>query len=88
MVDVPTTSDLTDAATGGAKNGLASGLGQSLGRSVLGPGLGTAAGGITAAAMLDGQDRMIVSTLAVESAIRELTAGGMSGGDSGGSTRL
>jgi hypothetical protein len=87
MVDVPTSSDLMDAAMNGGKNGLASGLGQSVGRSVLGPGIGTGVGGITAAAMLDGNDRDIVATLAVESAVRELTAGmGNSGG--GGGTRL
>lgn len=84
MVDVPTTSDVTDAASGGAVNGLAAGLGQSVGRGTLGPGIGTAAGGILAASMLNGSDRDMVATLSIERATNELLAGAMSGG--GGSS--
>ena len=90
MVEVPTASDVSDAATGGAKNGIAAGVGQSVGRSVLGPGIGTGAGGIVAAAMLDGNDRDMVATLTMERAINELVTGMNSGGggSSSGSTRL
>lgn len=80
MPDVPTKSTLTTAAKNGGMNGLASGLGKTLGRGVLGPGIGTMAGGIAAASMLDGNDRDMVATLAVDQGISELFAAGGGGG--------
>lgn len=84
MVDVPTKSGLKTAAKNGGMNGLAAGLGKNLGRGVLGPGIGTMAGGVAAASMLDGNDRDIVATLAVDQGIGELLAAGGSSGRSQG----
>ena len=87
MPNVPTKSTLKDAATTGGMNGLASGVGRMAGRSVLGPGLGTAVGGVGAAAALDGTDRDMVATIAVDRAVDELFAGASSSGSSGGGRR-
>ena len=79
MPDVPTKSSLKTSAKNGGINGLASGLGRNLGRGVLGPGIGTMAGGITAASMLDGNDRDMVATLAVDRGIDELLSASSGG---------
>lgn len=81
MVDVPTTDDVKDSASGGAVPGLAAGIGESVGRSVLGSGIGTAIGAVAAGSMLDGGDRDMVATLGVERGVNELMAGS-SGSDS------
>jgi hypothetical protein len=79
MPDVPTKSSLKTSAKNGGVNGLASGIGKTLGRGILGPGIGTAAGGIAAASMLDGNDRDIVATMAVDQAVGELFMSGSGG---------
>jgi hypothetical protein len=84
MVDVPTTEGVRDAGMTGVINGLAGGVGAALGRGILGPGIGTAAGGVTAAAMLDGNDRDIVATYAVMDGMEELFSGASASGGGGG----
>lgn len=78
MPSVPTKNSVTGSAKNGGMNGLAAGLGETVGRSVLGPGIGTAAGGILAGSMMSGNDRTLVSTLAVERGVNELFAGSAS----------
>lgn len=82
MVDVPTTNDVSDTGMGGLKTGGAAGLGELVGRSILGPGIGTAAGGVLAGSMLSGSSRDMVAALAVERGTNELFAGGSGGGSS------
>jgi hypothetical protein len=84
MVQVPTKGSATDAAKTGGINGTATALGETVGRSIIGPGLGTAAGGVLAASAMSGTDRDIMATLAVERGMTELFAGGSSGGSSRG----
>lgn len=83
MPDVPTTNDVKGAAKDGAVAGGGVAIGEAVGRSVLGPGVGTAAGGILAASTMSGNSREMASILAVERGATELL-GGMGGGDSGG----
>lgn len=87
MPDVPTKSTITTAATNGGMNGLAAGLGQTVGRGVLGPGIGTAAGGILSASMLDGNDRDMVATISVERAMNELFSGATASSSSSSTQR-
>jgi len=82
MVDVPTTNDVTDSGMTGLKAGGAAGLGEMIGQSILGPGVGTAAGGILAGSMLGGSERDTVAAISVERGFNELFSGG-SGGSSG-----
>lgn len=84
MVDVPTTDDATDTAMSGLKTGGAAGLGQTIGRSILGPGIGTAAGGVLAGSMFGGSERDMIAALGVERGVNELMAGGGGGGSSRG----
>jgi hypothetical protein len=62
MVSVPTTSDVSDAGMSAVKIGGASSVGQAVGRGVLGPGFGTALGGVLAGAALDGADGDMAAT--------------------------
>lgn len=89
-VSVPTTNDVKGAAKDGAIAGGALGLGSVMGRSMLGPGLGTAVGGVAAASTLSGNARETASIIAVERGMSELFAGagGSSGGSSGGRNRM
>ena len=82
MVDVPTTSDVSDAGMSGLKVGGAASIGGALGRGILGPGLGTALGGTLAGAAVGGGDGDMAAALAVERGMNELFAGG-----GGGSSR-
>lgn len=82
-VDVPTADDAKDSAKTGAVRGGVLGVGELVGRGILGRGLGTAAGGVAAAASMNGNARDTAATIAVERGLTELMAG--SGG--GGSTR-
>lgn len=82
--EVPTTDDLTGAASDGAVPGTVLALGETVGRSVLGPGVGTAAGGIAAAATQSGDMRGTAALVAVERGMNELFSGM---GGSGGSGR-
>lgn len=80
MVDVPTKDSLVDTAKTGGMSGTAVALGSTVGRSVIGSGIGTAAGGVIAASALDGSQRDVAATIAVERGMTELLAGGGSGG--------
>jgi hypothetical protein len=78
--DVPTTNDLKNSVTDGAVPGTALALGETVGRGVLGPGLGTALGGVAAASTQSGDDRTTMSVIAFERGMSELFAGAGSGG--------
>lgn len=69
---VPGTSDATDAGKTGVLEGGAVGVGEALGRALLGPGLGTAAGGIAAAAAQSGSSRDRMAAIAIERAVNEV----------------
>lgn len=73
---VPSKSDGKDSAVTGIKGGGALALGEAVGRAVLGRGVGTAAGGITAAAANDdATERTVQTIIAVERAANELMRG-------------
>lgn len=78
MVSVPTKDSVTDAGSSGIA-GIAPGLGAAFGRGFLGPGLGTAIGGIAGASALDGASRDRMAELVVYDSINELLTGGASG---------
>jgi hypothetical protein len=86
-VSVPTSNQVVSTAKTGGVNGTAVALGETVGRGVLGPGLGTAAGGIVAASSLDGNARDMAATVAVERGMSELFAGAMGGGGGGGGVK-
>lgn len=69
---MPGTSDATDAGKTGALEGGAVGIGEALGRTLLGPGLGTAAGGIAVAAAQSGGSRDRMAAIAIERAVNEV----------------
>jgi hypothetical protein len=78
---------MMDAAKTGGINGTVLALGESLGRGVLGPGLGTAAGGVVSASALSGADRDTAALVAVERGMSELFGGAMASGNDGGGSR-
>lgn len=82
MVSVPSKDSLSDAGKSGAMGGVPAGIGALAGRSFLGPGLGTAAGGIAGASMLSGDSRTNMAETAVFVGLTEM--GGSSGGSSSG----
>lgn len=84
MVDVPTRDSATSALKDGGMTGGSAVLGEVIGRSILGPGVGTAAGGIVTASMLDGTSREIAASLAVERGANEIATTAMGGGSSSG----
>ena len=59
----------------GAINGGSLAIGEVLGRAVLGPGLGTAAGGVLAASTDSGETRDTMALVAVERGMQELMGG-------------
>lgn len=61
-----------DAGKTGVMEGGAVGVGESLGRALLGPGLGTAAGGIAVAAAQNGASRDRMAAIAIERAVNEV----------------
>lgn len=83
MASVPTGDDVKDAGMSAVKVGGAASVGGAVGRGVLGPGFGTALGGVLAGAALDGADGDMAATLAVERGMNELFAGAASGGGGG-----
>lgn len=87
MVEVPSKDSATDAGKTGIVGGGMSGLGQALGRSTLGPGIGTAAGGIAAASAMEGDSRDRAAERAVDRAVIELFGGQAQVRNSGGSSR-
>lgn len=72
---VPTKSSLTSAGKSGAIDGTTLAIGEVLGRAVIGPGPGTALGGIAAAATESGTTRDTMATIAVERGMNELFGG-------------
>lgn len=68
----PGVSDGTDAGKTGVMEGGAVGVGEALGRALLGPGLGTAAGGIAVAAANSGASRDRMAAIAIERAVNEV----------------
>lgn len=76
---VPTGDDVKDTAKMGGLAGIGLGIGEGVGRSFLGPGLGTAVGGIAAASAMDGSARETAGIVAVERGMHELFAGGSGG---------
>lgn len=81
---VPTTGDATGSAKDLAVQGVPLGIGESFGRSLLGPGLGTALGGVAVASMNDGMEGKVQATIAGERAMNEIMMAGASSGNSGG----
>jgi hypothetical protein len=81
---VPTTGDATDAGKDLAVQGVPLGVGESLGRSLLGPGLGTALGGVAVASMNEGMDGQVQATIAGERAMNEIMSGMGASSNSGG----
>lgn len=69
---VPTGSSLKKAGKTGLFDGGTLAVGEIAGRSVLGPGAGTAVGGILAASSESGATRDTMATIAVERAIQEM----------------
>ena len=69
---VPTKSSLLSAGKTGGIDGTTLALGEVLGRALLGPGPGTAVGGIAAAATERGSTRDMMATIAVERGMTEL----------------
>lgn len=69
---IPGTSDGMDAGKTGVMEGGAVGVGEAFGRALLGPGLGTAAGGIAVAAAQSGSSRDRMAAIAIERATREV----------------
>lgn len=78
MPSVPTTGGVKSAAKTGIINGAAGAFAGNIGRGVLGPGVGTGAGYILGASMLEGQDRRVVATLGVDRAVNEIMGSSVS----------
>lgn len=72
---VPSKKSLKSAGKHGGVNGTVLGLGETAGRVVLGRGIGTALGGVTAAATESGNTRDTMALIAVERAVQEMTGG-------------
>lgn len=87
-IEVPTMNAAKDAGMTGLKAGGIGGLGTTLGQSILGPGLGTAAGGVLAASSMSGNARDTVATVSVMQATNELMGGGGTSQQSGGRRRM
>lgn len=83
---IPSKSSALDAGKTSLMEGAYLGVGETLGRSLLGPGIGTMAGGVAAAASESGNARDRMAMVAGERAINELLAGG-GGSGGGGSSR-
>lgn len=85
MVSVPSKDSATDAGKTGLVGGGMSGIGQAFGRSLVGPGLGTALGGIAAASAMNGTERDRAAERTIERATVELFGGAASARNEGGS---
>lgn len=86
MPSVPTKSGLVKSTKTGGMTGGAAALGKNLGRGVLGPGLGTVAGGMVAAASMKGDSRKYIAASSMEDGIAELLFRGSGGGTGGRGT--
>lgn len=73
---VPSKDSTMKAAKSGGMNGGLLGAGEAIGRGIIGRGVGTAAGGILAAASESGQTRDTMALVAVERAMDEVLGGG------------
>lgn len=72
---IPSKKSVSQSAKFGGVNGVTVGVGELAGRALLGRGIGTAVGGIVAAATETGTTRDTMSLIAVERAVNELTGG-------------
>lgn len=72
---IPSKKSTMNAAKFGGINGITVGIGELAGRALLGRGIGTAAGGILAAATETGNTRDTMALMAVERAVNEATGG-------------
>ena len=89
MVEVPTTDDVKDSGMSGVTGGIPAGAGALVGKSILGPGIGTAAGGIAGASFTNGNTRVRTAETAVILGLAELGGGlGGSGGSSDSRGRM
>jgi len=84
---IPSKSSAFDALGTQVLEGAYLGVGETLGRSILGPGIGTMAGGLAAASSESGAARDRMAMVSGERAVNELLAGGMGASNSGGSNR-
>lgn len=74
-MDVPSKKSMMDSGKTGAVSGGTLAVGEIVGRALLGRGVGTAVGGISAAAAESGGKRDTMAIIAVERAANELTNG-------------
>ena len=87
-VKVPSKNSFMKSAKTGGINGTILALGETVGASVLGPGIGTALGGVAGASALSGADRDTAALVAVERGMNELFGGAAAAsGSSGGGSR-
>ena len=84
---IPSKSSAMDALGTQVMEGAYLGIGETLGRSILGPGIGTMAGGLAAASSESGQARDRMAMVSGERAVNELLSGGAGASNSGGSNR-
>lgn len=81
---IPSKSSAFDALGTQVMEGAYLGVGETLGRSLLGPGIGTMAGGLAAASSESGAARDRMAMVSGERAVNELLSGGMGQSNSGG----
>lgn len=72
---IPTKQSMAASAKTGGVNGITVGVGELAGRALLGRGIGTAAGGLVAAATETGTTRDTMAIMAIERAVNEATGG-------------
>lgn len=72
---IPNKKSTMQAGKFGGVNGITLGVGEIAGRALVGRGVGTAVGGILAAATETGTTRDTMALIAVERAVNELTNG-------------
>jgi len=83
---IPSKASAMDALGTQVMEGGYLGIGEVLGRSILGPGIGTMAGGLAAASSESGAARDRMAMVSGERAVTELLVG-TGGSNSGGSSR-
>jgi hypothetical protein len=81
---IPSKASAMDALGTQVMEGAYLGVGETLGRSLLGPGIGTMAGGLAAASSESGASRDRMAMVSGERAVSELLAGSGGGNSSGG----
>lgn len=81
---IPSKASAMDSLSTQLMEGAYLGVGETLGRSILGPGIGTMAGGLAAASSESGAARDRMAMVSGERAVNELLSGGMGQSNSGG----